>query len=134
MFEDMMNYVHIDEKWFYMTKQKENYYLLPTEESPARFTKSKRFITKTMFMAAVARPRYDYTRKTALDGKIGIWPFVVQEPARRNSKNRPKGRMETKAITKVTRDVVSDTLIEKVIPAIKAKCPNGRNNTVVKIQ
>ena len=94
IFMDMMDYVHIDQKWFFMTKIKENYYLLPNETQPERMTKSKRFITKVMFMAAVARPRFDFTKKHLFDGKIGIWPFVYQEAAKQNSKNRTKGTMK----------------------------------------
>lgn len=45
IFKDMHNYVHIDEKWFYMTKASQKYYLLPEEEQPHRTCKSKRFIT-----------------------------------------------------------------------------------------
>ncbi|KAJ0078507.1 hypothetical protein Patl1_22935 [Pistacia atlantica] len=29
----MENIIHVDEKWFYMTKQSEKYYLLPTKTS-----------------------------------------------------------------------------------------------------
>ncbi|XP_015161587.1 uncharacterized protein [Solanum tuberosum] len=55
MFIDMFNYIHIDEKWFYLSKKSERYYLLPEEEesNPYRSCKSKTFITKVMFMAAV---------------------------------------------------------------------------------
>lgn len=59
IFKNMYNSVHIDEKWFFMTKEAERYYLLPEEHEPLRTCKSKRFITKVMFLAAVARPRYD---------------------------------------------------------------------------
>ncbi|XP_058211657.1 uncharacterized protein LOC131323836 [Rhododendron vialii] len=38
-FKSMYNYVHIDEKWFYMTKEAERYYLLPEEEEPHRTCK-----------------------------------------------------------------------------------------------
>ncbi len=54
-FIDMFDYVHIDEKWFYLTKGLEKYYLLPDEAEPVRSCKSKRFITKVMFLAVVAR-------------------------------------------------------------------------------
>ena len=78
IFMDMMEYVHLDEKWFFMTKIKENYYLLPDETQPEWSTKSKRFITKVMFMAAVACPQFDFNKKHLLDAKIGIWPFWGQ--------------------------------------------------------
>lgn len=35
-FINMYNIVHIDDKWFYMTKKIEKYYLLPSEEEPYR--------------------------------------------------------------------------------------------------
>ncbi|ETW06272.1 hypothetical protein H310_02567 [Aphanomyces invadans] len=57
LFNDMHNYVHIDEKWFYLTKVK------------------KRFLRVT-FLAAVARPRYDYSKCQMFDGKISVWPFM----------------------------------------------------------
>ena len=97
-------------------------------------TKSKRFITKVMFMAAVARPRFDFNKKHLFDGKIGIWPFVTQEAAKRNSRNRAKGTMETKAVTSITKDVVWQMLLDKVIPAIKSKWPIGRRNFPIIIQ
>lgn len=75
-FDEMFNVVHIDEKWFYQTKESERYYLLPEESDPIRTCKSKRFITKVMFLAAVARPRFDDDNNTQFDGKIGIFPFV----------------------------------------------------------
>ena len=53
-FKGMFNYVHIDEKWFYMSKESEKYYLLPQEQEPLRTCKSERFIAKVMVLAAVA--------------------------------------------------------------------------------
>ncbi|XP_042065346.1 uncharacterized protein LOC121808839 [Salvia splendens] len=57
-YQSMHNVVHIDEKWFYMTKASDRYYLLPDEDEPYRACKSKRFITKVMFMCAVSRPHF----------------------------------------------------------------------------
>jgi hypothetical protein len=68
----MYDYVHIDEKWFYLTKTKQNYYQLSEEEPILRQVQSKRFITKVMFIAAVARQRWDPNRKLMFDGKLGI--------------------------------------------------------------
>ncbi|KAJ0017708.1 hypothetical protein Pint_10049 [Pistacia integerrima] len=53
----MENIIHVDEKWFYMTKQSEKYYLLADEDKPLRTCKSKTLINKVMFRAAVIRPR-----------------------------------------------------------------------------
>ena len=62
-----------------------------TVASPHREGKSKRFSQKVMFLAAVARPRYDEDGDLIFDGKLGIWPFVQLIPAKQISKNRPKG-------------------------------------------
>ncbi|XP_070009939.1 uncharacterized protein [Nicotiana sylvestris] len=84
------NYVHIDEKWFFLSKKSEKFYLLPEEQepNPYRSCKSKNFITKVMFMVVVARPRLVEDGTELFLGKIGIFPFVFKEPAKRNSKNR----------------------------------------------
>ena len=71
-FDNMYNYVHIDEKWLYITKINTNYYLVPGKTPPHQTCKSKRHITKCMFMCAVARPIWDSYAKREFDGKIGI--------------------------------------------------------------
>lgn len=134
IFDPMYNYVHIDEKWFYITRQQQRFYLLPEEDTPYRACQSKRFITKVMFMAAVARPRYDPHRKTTFNGKIGIWPFVTHEPAKRNSKKRAKGTLVTKCIPNINRHETRKMLVENVIPAIKEKWPRGRAHSSIIIQ
>lgn len=123
IFKGMYNIIHIDEKWFYMTKKTEKYYLLPDEEDPMRTCKSKNFITKVMFLVALGRPRFDALRNELFSGMIGIFPLVTQEPAKRTSVNREAGTLETKAITSVTRNIMRSFLIEKVLPAIRAKWP-----------
>ncbi|XP_028061599.1 uncharacterized protein LOC114265064 [Camellia sinensis] len=131
MFESMYDYVHIDEKWFYISKEAERYYLLPEEEEPHRCCKSKRFITKVMFLVAVARPRFDENKNEEFLGKIEIWPFTYKEPAKKNSKNRAAGTLETKAIVSVTKDVIRACLIEKVLSAIQSKWPcSSAMNTI----
>ena len=56
LLKDMMDKVHIDVEWYYMTKVKKSYYLLPEEDVPIRTISSRRFITKVMFLVAMARP------------------------------------------------------------------------------
>ncbi|XP_058215387.1 uncharacterized protein LOC131326570 [Rhododendron vialii] len=130
-FKDMYNYVHIDEKWFYLTRESERYYLLPEEEEPHRTCKSKKFIIKVMFLAAVARPRFDANGNEVFSGKIGIFPFTCKVPAKCTSKNRVAGTLVTKAVT-VTKDVSRSCLIEKVLPAIRVKWPrSGEMETIV---
>ena len=134
VFDSMCNYVHIDEKWFYITRHQQRFYLLPEEDIPNRNCQSKRFITKVMLMAAVARPRYDPHRKTMFNGKIGIWPFVTHEPAKRNGKNHEKGTMVTKCIPNINRSETRKMLVENVVPAIKEKWPKGNARTNIIVQ
>lgn len=129
-FNSMYNYVHIDEKWFYLLRENQSYYLTPQEEAPYRHTKSKRYIGKVMFICAVARPRYDHHRRKLFDGKIGIWPFVEKQKALRNSVNRPAGTMETKSVN-VDKNIYREYLVTKIIPAIKKKFPFQRNKPVL---
>nr|GLL39697.1 uncharacterized protein LOC109190808 isoform X1 [Ipomoea trifida] len=88
-FIDMFDHVHIDEKLFYLSKTSQKYYLLPEEEEPYRTCKSKKFITKVMFLCVVARPRFDLERNEMFDGKIGMLPFVYKEAAKRRTKWPP---------------------------------------------
>ncbi|XP_058223181.1 uncharacterized protein LOC131332888 [Rhododendron vialii] len=87
-FKDMYNYVHIDEKWFYLTRESERYYVLLEEEELHCTCKSKKFIIKVMFLAAVARPQFDANGNEVFSGKIGIFLFTCKVPAKRTSKNR----------------------------------------------
>mmetsp|Transcript_19480 Transcript_19480/g.28657 ORF Transcript_19480/g.28657 Transcript_19480/m.28657 type:complete len:248 (-) Transcript_19480:593-1336(-) len=77
MFNEMMDVIHVDEKWFYMTQNMRRYYLVSDEEEPHRTTKSKRYSTKVMFLAAVAHPHWDTRRNQCFDGKLGILPFIT---------------------------------------------------------
>ncbi|KAG2794036.1 hypothetical protein PC119_g13738 [Phytophthora cactorum] len=76
-----------------------------------------------MFLAAVARPRYDPYKKTKFNGKIGIWPFTEESVAQRSRANRPKGSLVTKNIESIDSHVYKDYIINKVIPAIKKVWP-----------
>jgi len=134
MFNSMHNIIHIDEKWFYLTKKSENYYLLSDEDEPHRTCKSKNFIGKVMFLVAQARPRFDAQGNEIFDGKIGVFPFVTKEPAKRTSANRVAGTMETKAMSSVNRDVIRSFFIEKVLPAIKEKWPREDLGSTIFIQ
>ena len=66
IFMGLYNIIHIDEKWFYMTKKSENYYLLQDEEDLIRTWKSKNFIGKVMFLVAIACLRFDTQGKEVL--------------------------------------------------------------------
>jgi len=49
-FYDMNDVIHVDKKWFYLTKVKRKYYLGNDEPNPHPTLRSKRFITKVMFL------------------------------------------------------------------------------------
>ena len=122
LYKDMYNRVHVDEKWFYITKVKDRYYLVPGEAPPQRDSAHKNHIPKVMFLCAVARPRYDPGRNQWFDGKVGMWPMAHQVPAARASVNRPAGTMEWKNLT-VTKALYTEYLLEKVLPAIRKRFP-----------
>ncbi|KAM3192852.1 hypothetical protein ACQJBY_069810 [Aegilops geniculata] len=133
-FKGMYNVIHIDEKWFYRTKGTQNYYLAPDEEEPYRNTQSKGFIEKVMFLAAVARPRYDDDGVMTFDGKIGILPFTYQDFAKRRSPYRERGEEVTKVLPSVTKGVSRDYMVNKLLPAIKALWPASERGRTIYIQ
>jgi len=126
---DMFNVVHIDEKWFHLTKVKQTIYLLPHEVGPERSTQSKKIIPKIMFLCAVARSRFNKSKSQYFDGKIALWPFFHQVPAARNSKNRSKETLITKPKI-ADRNEFRCIHVEKVILAIKAKWPGNKEDII----
>ncbi|CAM9847202.1 unnamed protein product [Choristocarpus tenellus] len=89
--------------------------------------KNKRYITKLMFLAVVARPR-KFSNRVLFNGKIGICPIVDTKIAQRSSKHLPKG---TKVLVPATVDGESykKLMIEGVIPAIKIHMPRPEGHT-----
>ena len=133
-YQDMRDRIHIDEKWFFLTRAKERYLLHHGEKNPKRSVKHKSHITKVMFLCAVARPRFNTSLNAWWDGKLGIWPIGDWEPAQRKSKNRPKGTPVWKNKI-VTKEVYRDLLITKLIPAIVERWPvSDRNSRKIFIQ
>ena len=121
-FHDMMDQIHVDEKWFFFSQQKERYLLLPEEKNPKWCMKSKLHITKVMFLCAVVCPHFNPCANSWWDGKLRIRPIGDWEPAKTGSKNRPKGTLvwKNKAVTK---EVYHELLISKLLPAIVEKWP-----------
>lgn len=115
-FEDFYNYVHVDEKLFYMTQTTQRVYVHADEENNLhRTVQSIKFITKVMFLVASARPQYSETGEVTFDGKIDIFPFVVTEPVRRRSRSRPRGTLVTKHVLSLNKEVYKSFLINKVL-------------------
>jgi hypothetical protein len=111
----MHDTIHIDEKWFYMTKANERYYLMSGEEEPHRTCKSKSHIAKIIVLCVVARPIHNFdTGECIFDGKIGVYPFIERVGAIRKSHNRPRGTLETKPVDAITQTVIKRCHIYKV--------------------
>ncbi|CAM9481151.1 unnamed protein product [Discosporangium mesarthrocarpum] len=113
--DDMYGWVHVDEKWFYVMNYGRGIYLHPEEDAPKPpRARNKRFITKVMFLAAVARPGM-IPDAVWFDSKIRIWPIAGTVAAMRSSKNRKEGTMTLKpAMLNPKR--YKELMIDKVIP------------------
>ena len=59
MFNDMLNYMHIDKKWFFLIANGDQYYLTPKEDLPFGFFKHKKHSIKVMCLAAIACPCFN---------------------------------------------------------------------------
>ena len=132
-FKPNYNVIHIDVKWFHLKQVTKKIYLHKDEPEPVQKMRHKNHITKVMFLAAVARPRFDPHPQVWFDGKIGIWPIVHLVAAQRNSRNRPAGTMELKCQS-LTKDVNSDYICNEVIPSITDKWPASFRNKPIFIQ
>ena len=117
-------WIDIDEKWFYtIVKRKKK---VPRNVLvPMGRTQSRRFIGKTMFLAAVARPRPE----VGFNGRIGIWRFAEESVARRSSKYRPKGATIIQNF-EVTAPKFLEMVRDRLLPAIRRKMPWAKKVTV----
>jgi hypothetical protein len=129
-YHDYFNSVHVDEKWFFLTWLALSMYLVPGEAPPKRTTRHKYHILKVMFLAAVARPRYDGAGNCTFDGKIGMWPFVESVMAQRDSVQSRASTIEIKPVS-VMAATYEQFLIGKVLPAIKRKWPERDRDTFI---
>eukprot|EP00903_Cladosiphon_okamuranus_P013516 g12588.t1 len=109
-------------RWVRSSPGGQRYYLYEGEDLPIRKVQHKSHVIKVMFLAAVARPRYDFGRNRQFAGKIGINPFTVQRAAQRNSRNRAAGTMVTHSV-EVNRTTYKEKLIDNVFPDIRVKFP-----------
>jgi len=125
-FNTLFDEVHVDEKWFYLCRDGENYIIIYGEEPPKRYVSHKSHITKVMFLCAQARPRRLHNG-TWWDGKIGIWPIGEYTVAQRTSVNRPAGADE---FTKqsIDRDKHREMMINDVVPAIQSRFPTSEQS------
>jgi hypothetical protein len=75
-----------------------------------------------MFLGVSARPRFHHG-VCIFYGKIGCFPLVTYECAKRSSVNWQAGTWEVKPIAHITRDIIRKFMIERVLPAIRAIWP-----------
>lgn len=99
-------FVHMDDKWLHVTEVSKCFYAAPSEKAPYRSSKSRRYIAKVMFLAAVALPRYEMHKNAPFDSKVRIWLMIEWVPASRFSRIRPVEILEMKPLT------VGDTFID----------------------
>ena len=106
-------------------------YLSKDEQTPVRTTQNKRFMQKVMFLVAVAQPRM--YRGKYFNGKLGCFPLIEKVRAKRSSRKRQKGKMEIQAITSVTAEVVTRTIIDKLLPNIVALFPRDTGTITIQL-
>ena len=123
LYDDMLDVIHLDEKWFNLTEVNKSCYLTSDETNPMRTTRHKGHIPRVMFLAAVARPRWDSRYNKNWDGKIGFWECVDMVEAQRSSRHHPRGTVEPKPFS-IDGPKYKQLILEKVLPAIQEKCPD----------
>ena len=58
-YHDMLEQIHLDKKWFFLTQEKDRYLLLLDEKNQKHCIKHKSHITKVMFLCAIVHPRFN---------------------------------------------------------------------------
>jgi hypothetical protein len=130
------HWVHLDEKWFYMTRLKTKRRKLPDDD---RFddntTRHKSHIEKIMFLSVIGCPQtVDLPDGTQhhFDGKVGIFPFIKMSVAKRNSVNRRRGDPVMECLN-VTSETYLDMITkpEGVLSKLKEKMFWLKDETIV---
>jgi len=88
-------WIDLDEKWFYCVRIKGFVWILPEYMSRKMIKRlpvqSKRYITKVMFLTAVARPIFAEDGSLVWDGKVGNWRVAdIMTYKRGSGKNKFK--------------------------------------------
>jgi len=122
-FKDFFDFVFIDEKWFYVSQRSKQYYLPSKKDDPHRTCKNKNYISRVMFLCFCTRPRFR-DANFIFDGRISCFSLVTYDESavRGNERTgRVRGDLVMKVITSITRGVIRDFMINKVLHAIRAK-------------
>ena len=64
---------------------------------------------------------------------LDVIPLVENKEAQRNSKHRTRSTIITIPITSVTKEVIKDTLITKLIPSIKDNFPKDTSTIIIQL-
>ena len=129
------NVIHVDEKWFYATRQHRRYRHFPGDEHfPDEEAQHKNAIQKIMFLCAVGVPQQPPPPYAYFDGKIGMFPLVDEILAKRNSVNRPAGTPILSPLSLTAEEyLIQITQPGGLLDKIKDKMPWMQNFTI-KIQ
>jgi hypothetical protein len=149
VFHYFFDRIHIDEKWFFELPKVQHCYAVADEDTArsSETSRSKSHLTKVMFLACVARPRFynrephnigrniDYNNKERWywDGKVGCFPIVETAVTQRRSGNRPRGVEVLKPVS-MTAEVYQRFILNNLLPAIAEKCPPEMKREAIFIQ
>lgn len=78
----MFDFVHLNEKWFYLTKKPQRCFLAKGEEPQYRATLTRKDVPKVMFITIVARPVDNNEWECIFDRKIGTFSFIYKDEAK----------------------------------------------------
>ncbi len=98
--------------------------IIPGEQIAKTSYKSKRFVTKVMFLGAVAGARNEWRKESLFDRIKVLRPFVETTAPKLSTANRPKGAPVTAALS-VDKQLYRMFFIEKLFPAVRIKFPFG---------
>ena len=124
--------IHVDEKWFYATRECRRYRHFPGDERfPDEQTQHKNAIQKIMFLCAVGVPHQPPPPYAYFDGKIGMFPLADEILAKRNSVNRPAGTLLLSPLSLTAEEyLIQVTQPGGLIDKIKEKMPWMQNFTI----
>lgn len=125
-FQDMFDYIHIDEKWFYIAKIKQKFYLLPEESEPSHQV-SKSNIVKVMFLAAIRRIHFDFYKKQYFDWKTRYLAFRNQRTSTAKQQKSPKRNFSYK-ICRDIKNYLQTNVNKQLISCNKRKMASWNEN------
>ncbi|CAM9256569.1 unnamed protein product [Pylaiella littoralis] len=128
---DFEDFVHVDEKWFYLFKDGQKFYLYDGEEPPIRKVQSKRFITRSCSLLLLLA-RDGTTPPTASSmARSACGPSQRRCGRHAAAETVLLGLWSPSKCVEVTKETFKEKLINGVIPAIKEKWPAAtRENTI----